>query len=149
MHKGSNARERKVNSMGHSLTLPCLVGRTERRRRPSVRWKVRQIPCFPSRLMELQNASRPLLSPAKPAHAHICQASEPARKWRGVSTTSAPAFHTVQVCLRRFVIDSITFHRKLLMVRCLGPNHPIRIALQWHITKCLPVLLPGVESLNP
>ena len=106
--------------MGHSLTLPCLVGRTERRRRPSVRWKVRQIPCFRHGLQEMQNASRPLLSPAKPAHAHICQASEPASTWRGVSITSAPAFRTVQVCLRLFVIDSITFNRMLSIWGSVG-----------------------------
>jgi hypothetical protein len=97
-----------------------VVGCTERRGRLSVRWKVRQIPCFPSRLMELQNASRPLLSPAKPAHAHICQASEPARKWRGVSTTSAPAIRTVQIRLRRFVIDAITFNRMLSIWGSVG-----------------------------
>jgi hypothetical protein len=87
---------------------------------PEAPWKVRQIPCFPSRLMELQNASRPLLSPAKPAHAHICQASEPARKWRGVSTTSAPAIRTVQIRLRRFVIDAITFNRMLSIWGSVG-----------------------------
>ena len=122
--------------MGHSLTLPCLVGCTERRRRPSVRWKVRQIPCFPSRLMELQNASRPLLSPAKPAHAHICQASEPARKWRGVSTTSAPVFHTVQACLRLFVHLTITIFSKHILII----NHRITR------TRLSARLAPGAKS---